>query len=120
MEMVRMSAPAAVAEEVEFFDASRDELRRLHAGQFLVIRGRRLLGAFATEQAAYLEGVRVCGTQPFLLAQVGLAGDRAWVPVLVELGGEEFVPSPSWRRGEFLDDPIVELDIPPPTGDSGA
>lgn len=115
-----MSAPSAVAEEIAFLHSARDRLRRDHEGRFVIIHGKSVLGAFATEEEAFREGVRMLGTHPFLIARVGAVGEELKVPVLVDLAVQgplpsgEFVPSHSWRRGRLLDDPIVELDIPPP------
>jgi hypothetical protein len=120
-----MSAAMGVGEEIEFLASMDEELRSKHVGRFLLIRGRALLGSFETEEAAYREGVARCGMTPFVVAYLGEHGERAWVPQLVELGlpdvtlDEEFIPSHSWRRGKFVDDPIVEVDIPPPKGDGG-
>jgi hypothetical protein len=120
METGRMSAPASVAEEMDFLHAARAELRREHSGRFLVIRGRAVVGAYRTEEEAFREGVRRLGMKAFLIAHFGEEEEQAWVPVLVEVGGkdpapeEEFIPSHSWRRGKLLDDPIVELDLPLP------
>ena len=117
-----MSIPTGAIEEFDFLDASRNELRRRHRGKYVVIQGRTLLGAFASEEEAYQEGVRHCGTSPFLIAYLADGGERAWVPVLVEVAArdadlEDFVPHDSWRRGEFLDDPIVETATPLPPGE---
>lgn len=86
--MRRVAVPTAVAEEVDFLDSCRVDLRRRHAGQFLVIRGRKVLAVLSTEREAYIEGVRRCGTEPFLLAQLGPGEDRAWVRVLVQVDPE--------------------------------
>jgi hypothetical protein len=124
MKTGRMSAAIGVSEEIEFLDSSKEKLRRKHRGRYVLIRGRAVLGNFETEEAAY-QGVAQCGMAPFVVAYLGEHGDRAWVPRLVELGSpdpageEEFIPSHSWRRGKFVDNPIVELDIPPPKGDGG-
>jgi hypothetical protein len=117
METGRMEAASGVADELEFLESSMDELRRTHAGHFLVIRGRRVLGAYGSEEEAYRAGVRQCGTKPFLLAQIGAQEVQASVPVLEEVWphrDEGFIPH-SWRRGKLIDNPIIELDIPPPT-----
>ena len=123
MKTGRMSAAMGVSEEIEFLDSSKEKLRREHRGRYVLIRGRAVLGSFETEEAAYRQGVAQYGMAPFVVAYLGEHEDRAWVPQLVELGAsnpagdEEFIPSHSWRRGKFVDNPIVELDIPPPSGE---
>jgi len=117
-----MAVAARVREEMDFLEASRDDLRRRLGGRYLVIRGRAVVGDFGSEEEAYREGVRLCGKRPFLLAQVGGAHERAWVPVLAEVGPEgpegstPWVPPPSWRRGALVDNPIVWTSTPPPPG----
>jgi len=126
METGRMSAPAGVAEEIAFLDTVKDELRREHPGRFVVIHGKALVGAFETEDEAFREGVRMIGTLPFLIARLGAEDEQMLVPVLVELGAQgpvpedRFIPSHSWRRGKLVDDPIVEMDIPPPRVEDGS
>lgn len=117
-----MAASARVRREMDFLEESRDELGRRHEGRYLVIRGRKVLGDFGSEEEAYREGVRLCGKSPFLLAHLAGGEAHAWVPLLVEVGpdaaegDEEYVPSPSWRRGKLLHNPIVWTSTPPPPG----
>lgn len=120
----RTAATARVREEMDFLEVSRDDLRRRLAGRYLVIRGRAVIGDFGSEEEAFREGVRLCGTKPFLLAKVGGPQERAWVSVLTEVDAEGsgssavWVPPPSWRRGALVENSIVWTSTPAPPGDS--
>lgn len=57
-------------EEMAFFNQKKEELLRTHLGQFALIKGRELLGVFATRQAAYAEGVQRFGGESFLVHQI--------------------------------------------------
>lgn len=57
----------ALKEELAFFDEKRVELLRAHPGLFALVKGRTLVGVFATREEAYAEGVKRFGREPFLI-----------------------------------------------------
>jgi len=60
--IVRFMALEILREELAFFNEKKDELLRTDPGQFALIKGRTLIGVFATREEAYTEGVqRFCG-----------------------------------------------------------
>jgi len=116
-----MAVPAGAIEEVDYLEATREDLLREHLGRYVVIERRSVLGSFASEEEAFRAGVRACGTAPFLIAHMEPGRERAWIPLLAEVGPaaagvEEFVPHDSWRRGEFIDDLPTETATPLPPG----
>ena len=48
----------------------KDELLEHHRGQFVVIKGERLIGTYTTFEEAFEAGVTALGNQPFLIKQV--------------------------------------------------
>ena len=55
-------AVEVLKEELAFFNEKKDELLRTDPGQFALIKGRTLIGVFATREEAHTEGVqRFCG-----------------------------------------------------------
>lgn len=57
-------------EEWAFYNQKKEELLRTHPGQFALIKGRELLGFYATRRAAYAEGVQRFGRECFLVHQI--------------------------------------------------
>lgn len=57
-------------EELDFYNQKKDELLRTHPGQFVLIKGRELLGVFATREGAYVEGVQRFGRECFLVHRI--------------------------------------------------
>ncbi len=56
--------------ELAFFERQRGELLEHHRGQFAVIKGEHLLGAYTTFEEAFGAGVHELGNQPFLVKMV--------------------------------------------------
>lgn len=69
-------------EELAFFNEKKDELLRTNPGQFALIKGRTLLGIFATREAAYAEGVQRFGGESFLVHRVVEKEPVEQVPLL--------------------------------------
>ena len=69
-------------EELAFFNEKKDELLRTHPGQFALIKGRILIGVFATREAAYAEGVQHFGGESFLVHQIVEKEPTEQVPLL--------------------------------------
>lgn len=69
-------------EELAFFNEKKDELLRTDPGQFALIKGRTLIGVFATREEAYTEGVqRFCG-ESFLVHHIVEKEPVEHVPLL--------------------------------------
>jgi hypothetical protein len=60
----------ALEQETAYFEAHKDELLAQHDGQFVLIHGDRLVGAFATFEQAFDAGIQTVGNQPFLIKPV--------------------------------------------------
>ena len=56
--------------ELDFFNKKKDELLRLYKGQFVLIKGEKLIGSYTTDGEAYKAGLEQFGNQPFLIKQV--------------------------------------------------
>ncbi|TMA36010.1 MAG: hypothetical protein E6J79_13985 [Deltaproteobacteria bacterium] len=63
-------ADDALREELAYFEEQKPELLKHHLGQFVLIKGRELLGTFTKLEEAYAEGVRRLGNVPMLIKQV--------------------------------------------------
>ena len=57
-------------EEMEFFEENRQSLVERYKGQFVLVKGQRLIGAFTTAAEAYDRGVSEFGRDPFLIKRV--------------------------------------------------
>ena len=69
-------------EELAFFSEKKDELLRTHPGQFVLIKGRTLIGVFPTREAAYAEGVQHFGGESFLVHHIVEKEPVEQVPLL--------------------------------------
>ena len=69
-------------EELALFNEKKNELLRTHQGQFALIKGRTLLGVFATREEAYAEGVRRFGGESFLVHRIVEKEPIEQVPLL--------------------------------------
>lgn len=57
----------ALETEIAYFNSHKDEFLKAYSGQFLLIKGEELLGAFTTAAQAYEAGVKRFGNQPCLI-----------------------------------------------------
>lgn len=57
-------------EELKFFEENRRSLVEKYKGQFVLIKGRNLVGTFTTFEEAYDRGVTEFGQQSFLIKRV--------------------------------------------------
>lgn len=74
----------ALEKELAYYAAHRNELLASHEGQFVLIRGERLGGAFTTDREAYEAGLSLFGNQPFLIRRVQREDEEvAHFPALV-------------------------------------
>lgn len=61
----------ALETEIAYFERMKEEFLKNHQGQFLLIMGERLVGAFTTAAQAYEAGLQEFGNQPFLIRRAG-------------------------------------------------
>ena len=57
--------------EIAAFEARREELEKHHASKWVVFQGDKFIGAFDSFDAAAAEAVRLYGSGPYLIRQVG-------------------------------------------------
>ncbi len=56
--------------ELNFYQKNKQEYLKLYKGQFVLIKGEKLVGAYTTDAEAYKAGLEQFGNQPFLIKQV--------------------------------------------------
>jgi hypothetical protein len=69
-EIHEMRTGAMLEKETEFFDAHRMEWVKTAEGKHALIKDDRLIGFFDSDEAAYKEGARLFGIEPFLIKDV--------------------------------------------------
>ncbi len=57
-------------QEVAYYNSIRAELIKNHEGKFALIKGEKLFGVFDQAESAYGEGVKLFGSQTFLVKQI--------------------------------------------------
>ena len=70
-----------LAEEREYFSEHQSEWREAHAGKFVLVKGRELVGTFNRAEDAITEGARRFGEEPFLVRSVDQEKD-IYIPAL--------------------------------------
>jgi len=68
--------------ELQYFKTIKGDLLKTNKGQFALIKGEDLLGAFTTMEEAYKEGVARFGTEPFLIKQIVEVEEEQKIPAL--------------------------------------
>ena len=68
-------AGSELQENIEAFDAMRSTLEEHHLHKYVVFHDGALIGAYDTFHAAAREAVRLFGSGPYLIRQVGAAGN---------------------------------------------
>ena len=68
--IMAMSEQNPLQTELEYFQKHKQEYLKLYKGQFVLIKGKELAGAFTTEAEAYQAGLEKFGNEPFLIKQV--------------------------------------------------
>ena len=68
--------------EVAFFEKKEAELLKKYKGQFVLIKGEEIFGAFPDQQAAFRAGIRRFGLETFLVRQVVESRSVALSPLL--------------------------------------
>src|SRR5581483_5205942 len=69
--------PKLLEEEVAYYREHRAELADRHTGEFVVVKDRRLLGAFPTLRAAYAAAAAQAPKQPALITRLPTSAERA-------------------------------------------
>lgn len=77
-----MAAPAALKEELAFYEQHKPELLKTHLGQYVLIKGANLIGIFSTQAEAYKEGFGRFGRASFLVKKVEEKEFAEQVPLL--------------------------------------
>jgi len=71
-----------LCEDLSFYEKNREDFLHKHTNRYLLIKGSKLVGAFATRGQATGEGVRQFGKEPFLVRLSGEDTPTFTVPVL--------------------------------------
>jgi hypothetical protein len=69
-------------EERDYFKEHQSEWKSVHPGQFVLVKGRQLVGAFNRAEDAIADGARRFGTEPFLVRCVEQAEEEVYIPTL--------------------------------------
>ena len=69
-------------QEVAFFETKRKQLFRKHPGEFALIKAKELIGVYETDEEAYNEGVRLFGTDVFMIKRITKEDKPEQVPLL--------------------------------------
>ena len=70
--------------EIEYYEEHRHELLAANAGQFVLIKGGELIGAFSTLQEAYNQGITRFGNIPILIRQILPADPPHKIPAFTQ------------------------------------
>jgi hypothetical protein len=83
--------------ERAFFDSIQQNLLTVCPGQFVLIKGKEMVGTHSTIQEAFAEGARRFGLESFLVRRVDGQTETVSIPALA-LGILSANPSPTIRR----------------------
>jgi len=72
----------ALEAEVRHFETVRNDLLRMHEGQFALVKDDAVEGVFTTFAEAYEAGVRLHGTEPFMVRQITAEDASVLLPAL--------------------------------------
>lgn len=75
-------AVETLREEIKAFEVQKAELLRTCPGQFVLIKGREIVGTYPTRADAYVAGVRQFLRGPFLIKRVVEHENPEQVPLL--------------------------------------
>ena len=78
---VDSSKSKILEKESKYFDKHKDDLVEMYEGQYVLIKGSKLIGSFTTKLDAYKAGIESFGNQPFLIKLVTVDEDEtAYMP----------------------------------------
>ena len=60
----------ALEQELQTFNARKDEMLKAHAGKFALIKGSDFIGAYDNPDNAYQQGIERFGREPFLVKRI--------------------------------------------------
>lgn len=69
--------------EREFFKANQAEWVKMHSGKFVLVKGEKLIGVFDSDQNAVAEGLRLFGSESFLVRGVNEKDETLRIPALM-------------------------------------
>jgi hypothetical protein len=69
--------------ERDFFKANQAEWVKAHSGKFVLVKGEKLVGVFDNDQNAVAEGLRLFGSESFLVRGVGEQDETLRIPALM-------------------------------------
>ena len=75
-------AVKALKEELVFYEEQKPELLKRCPGQYVLIKGRELIGVFSTQEEVYSEGFRRFVRNPFLVKRIVEKETPEQVPLL--------------------------------------
>ena len=68
-------------QEIKYYESQHKDLLAKSEGKFVLVKESEILGIFASENAAYAEGLKRLGNEPFLIKQVtDQVGDTVALP----------------------------------------
>jgi len=70
-------------QEREFFKQHQADLLKRHPGKFVLVKGSALVDVFDTDEAAVREGIRLYGTESFLVRGVFENEEAVRIPALM-------------------------------------
>jgi hypothetical protein len=59
-----------LAQEIDFFEANKDEFREEHIGEWILVKGTAIIGFYKDRSKALKEGYRRFGEEAFLIKEV--------------------------------------------------
>jgi len=62
---------SSIDDEIAAYEARQTELEAQRMGEWVLMRDRKLVGVYATLEAASAEALRLFGRGPYLIRQVG-------------------------------------------------
>lgn len=71
-----------LTEELRLYSKEKKNFLKSYRGQFVLIKGQKLVGSFTTEAEAYKVGVERFGNSPFLIKKVVQEEQKADIPAL--------------------------------------
>ena len=78
------AAVSVLEEELSYYEEHRHDLLALDTGKFALVKGRELIGAFATLHEAYREGIERFGNSPMLIRQILPADPAHKIPAFTQ------------------------------------
>lgn len=71
-----------LGQELEFFESQREEFLKTYKDRFVLIKGKKLIGSYTTEEEAYQAGVEKFENTPFFIRKVTEKDESISLPAL--------------------------------------